>query len=232
MSTSWTIHGLNVSDSGNRLYAADVGSGTKGLLVLDTSQVQARVPNPTVAPVSHLTWPQVSTPQTNLPVTVNGHRYLVEIDEFGAGGGNGPVGAARIIDVASAAHPKVVANLRLAVNNTPTNPALLADPGADSSLQGYAGHYCGVPSEVDPGIVACSFIVSGLRIFDIHDPLHPKEIAYFNRPQTQSTTAGGSPRGAYAMSQAAFDKTRGDIWYADGNSGFYVVHVTSPYWPA
>jgi hypothetical protein len=142
------------------------------------------------------------------------------------------VGAARVIDVASPAHPKVVSNLRLAVNNTPSNASLLGDPGANSSLQGYAGHYCGVPSEVEPGIVACSFIVSGLRVFDIHDPLHPKEIAYFNRPQTQGTTPGGAPRGAYAMSQPTFDKARGDIWYADGNSGFYVVHVNSPYWPS
>jgi len=228
ISLNWVIHGLNVSDNGKTLYAADVGSGTKGLLVLDVSQVQARVPHPNVVQIAHLTWPEVSTPQTNLPVTIKGHRYLVEDDEFGAGGGSGPVGAARIIDISDAAHPKVVSNLRLAVNDTPTDPKLLADPGANSTLQGYAAHYCGVPSEVDPGIVACSFIVSGLRVFDIRDPSHPKEIAYFNRPQTQSVTPGGAPRGAYAMSQPAFDKATGDIWYTDGNSGFYVVHINSP----
>jgi hypothetical protein len=33
------------------------------------------------------------------------------------------------------------------------------------------------------------------------------------------------------MSQPAFDVARGDIWYTDGNSGFYVVHISSPYWP-
>jgi hypothetical protein len=231
VSTAWTIHGLNVSDDGNKLYAADDGSGTKGLTVLDTSQVQSRVTNPAVPVISHLTWPEVSTPQTNLPVTIQGHPYLVEIDEFGAGGGSGPVGAARVIDIADPTHPKQVSNLRLAVNNTPSDAGQLGDPGANSSLQGYAGHYCGVPSKVDPGIVACSFIVSGLRVFDIHDPLHPKEIAYFNRPQTQGSTPGGAPRGAYAMSQPAFDKANSEIWYADGNSGFYVVHINSKYWP-
>jgi hypothetical protein len=232
VSTDWTIHGLNLSDDGKTLYAADDGSGTKGLLVLDTSQVQSRVLNPTVPVISHMTWPEVSTPQTNLPVTIKGHRYIIDIDEFGAGGGSGPVGAARIIDIADPRKPRVVSNLRLAVNNTPTDAKLLGDPGANSSLQGYAGHYCGVPSEVEPGIVACSFIVSGLRVFDIHDPLHPKEIAYFNRPQTQPITANGAPRGAYAMSQPSFDKARGQIWYSDGNSGFYVVHINSLYWPS
>ena len=34
------------------------------------------------------------------------------------------------------------------------------DPGASSALQGYAGHYCNVPQEHEPGIVACSFLRS------------------------------------------------------------------------
>jgi len=228
--TDWSIHGLNISDDGKRFYGADLGSGRHGLTVLDVSQVQNRVVPPVVTEISHISWPEVSTPQTNLPITIGGHPYLVEIDEFGAGGGSGPVGAARVIDIADVAHPKVISNMRLAVNNDPANAALLGDPGANSSLQGYAGHYCGVPSRTNPTLVACSFIVSGLRVFDIHDPYHPKEIAYFNRPNTQSLYPGGSPRGAYAMSQPTFDMTRHDIWYSDGNSGFYVVHVNSPYW--
>ncbi|HZI36737.1 MAG TPA: hypothetical protein VFF24_00420 [Acidimicrobiia bacterium] len=40
---------------------------------------------------------------------------------------------------------------------------------------------------MDPGIVACSFIASGLRVFDIRDPQHPREIAYFNPPGNPST---------------------------------------------
>ena len=35
------------------------------------------------------------------------------------------------------------------------------DPGAQYGVQGYAAHYCGVPRTTDPGIVACSFIMSG-----------------------------------------------------------------------
>ena len=40
------------------------------------------------------------------------------------------------------------------------------------------------PTRVDPTIVACSMILSGLRVFDIRDPAHPREIAYFNAPVT------------------------------------------------
>ncbi len=97
-----------------------------------------------------------------------------------------------------------------------------AGDNGTGSLQNYTGHYCNVPSRVDPGIVACSFILSGLRIFDIRDPFNPKEIAYFNGPITDS---------AYAMSSPSFVPERGEIWYSDGNSGFYAVRVTNGVWP-
>src|SRR5437764_805558 len=141
-----------------------------------------------------------------------------------------PVGAARIIDIADERHPKVISNIRLEVN---TAAARAGDQTKDepfNPLQSYTAHYCSVPSRTDPGVVACSFILSGLRLFDIRDPLHPKELAYFNRPSTSPGVSGG-PGGAYAMSQPAFDVAHGQIWYADGNSGFYAVKITHGVWP-
>jgi len=99
-------------------------------------------------------------------------------------------------------------------------------------VQGYASHYCSVPKQVDPGIVACSFIASGLRVFDIRDPTAPKEIAYFVAPP--SGLNGGTTPGEksnYAMSKPSFVPERGEIWYSDGNSGFYNVRVTNGVWP-
>jgi hypothetical protein len=114
--------------------------------------------------------------------------------------------------------------------NEPEHRAEVAnDPGAFSPAQGYAGHYCSVPQRADPGIVACSFIASGLRVFDIRDPYHPKEIAYFTAPKGPSST-GGDPSN-YAMSSPAFAPSRGEIWYSDGNTGFYAVRVAKGVWP-
>ena len=216
-------HGVSISNDGNRLYMADLGN--KGVTILDVSQVQRRVPSPAVPLVSHLTWPGVSIPQNVTPFTIKGHRYLEENDEFGAP--NGPVGGARIIDIQDEKHPFVVSNLRLAVNQT----AALSgdeknDPGMSGRLavlQGYAAHYCSLPSRVDPTIIACSFIMSGLRIFDIRDVKHTKEIGYFNGPVKPSSNPAQG--GSYAMSAPAYDPQRNDIWYSDGNSGFYVVHL-------
>jgi hypothetical protein len=33
------------------------------------------------------------------------------------------------------------------------------------------------------------------------------------------------------MSAPAFVPERGEIWYADGNSGFYNVRITNGMWP-
>jgi hypothetical protein len=96
-------------------------------------------------------------------------------------------------------------------------------------VAGYAGHYCAVPQRDEPGIVACSFILSGLRVFDIRDPHHPKELAYFNAPPTQGFTNFGAT--SFAMSAPAFAPERGEVWYADGNSGFYALRFADGVWP-
>src|SRR5437588_19861 len=98
LTSDYSIHGLHVSDDGNRGHAADLGN-TPGLWIFDTSDIQQRTPSPKVRVVSHLTWPEVSIPQVPIPVTIGGHPYLVEIDEYSRGtstAAGAPVGAARL----------------------------------------------------------------------------------------------------------------------------------------
>jgi hypothetical protein len=232
---NYVPHGLNVSADGNTLYFADLGKN-RGLTVLDVSDIQARKLNPKVRKVGHLTWATVSLPQTPIPVTIGGHPYLVEVDEFthdtiqnfftrkSFTRPEDMVGAARIIDIADPRAPRVVSDIRLEVNQPDARPGQANDPGATTS-QGYTAHYCAVPRANEPGIVACSFILSGLRVFDIRDPFHPKEIAYFNPPTTRSTPY-------CAMSGPTFVPERNEIWYTDANYGFYALRVTNGAWPS
>ena len=233
----WIAHGMNVSDDGNRLYMADIADAgaNAGLTILDVSQIQQRKPNPQVRVVSHLSWPEVSIPQTAIPITIHGHPYLVEVDEFsrlnypkGPLDRSAPVGAARIIDIADDTHPRVVSNLRLQVN-MPANEEgpEQNDPGGTPVI-GYTAHYCSVPSRVDPGIAACGFLSSGMRVFDIRDPYHPKELAYANFPAVKNPAPEPA---AWAASAPAFDPDRGEIWYSDGFSGFYAVKFLNGVWP-
>lgn len=226
-------HGLNISDDGKTLYLADTTSGRSGLTILDVSDVQARAAEPHVTEIKHLTWDTVSIPQTAIPITIGGHPYLVEIDEYARGLGAGdpaaPVGAARIIDIADPANAFVVSDIRLEVHQRANVAEIADDPGADFMLQGYAGHYCAVPTRTDPGVVACSMIASGLRVFDIRVPTAPTEIAYFNAPVPPAPP--GTEGGNFAMSAPAFAPEHGQIWYTDGNSGFFAVELTNDVWP-
>jgi hypothetical protein len=231
-SDRYRVHGMGVSDDGNRLYITDLGR--RGVTILDVSEVQARRPDPQVSEVSGLTWPEASIGQNALPVTIKGKPYLVEVDEFARDVTSydpaSPVGAARIIDISDEKKPSVVSNLRLEVHQPAARrDEQRDDPQAQNGLQGYAGHYCAVPRRAEPGIVACSFILSGLRVFDIRNPERPREIAYFNQPALPGTNPRES--GAYAMSAPAFDPARNEIWYSDGNSGFYNVRLTNGVWP-
>jgi hypothetical protein len=225
---SYDSHGLSISADGNRAYVAGIDSG---LIVLDVSEIQSRAPNPSVREVSRLTWESMSIPQNAIPITIKDHPYLVEIDEYGGNGtGGAHVGAGRIIDIGDETKPRVVSNLRLGVHQ-PENLAEAADdPGAQVPVQGYAGHYCNVPDRTDPKIVACSMILSGLRVFDIRDPENPKEIAYFNAPIPERNSPAFEASN-WAMSSPSFVPSRNEIWYSDGYSGFYAVRLTNDSWP-
>ncbi len=223
-------HGLSISDDGTRAYVAATGSG---LHILDTSEIQSRAPSPSFTEIANLTWESMSIPQNAIPFTRDGHPYLVEIDEFGA---QSEVGAGRIIDIADETAPQVISNLRLEVHQPENFDAQADDNGAQNPVQGYAGHYCNIPTRVNPSIVACSMILSGLRVFDIRDPHNPREIAYFNAPTFPRT--GPSPPGSvnppasdWAMSSPSFVPERNEIWYSDGLSGFYNVELTNGAWP-
>jgi len=87
--TSLASHGLSVSDDGNRLYVtspalgtplADLGnpnvSGTNGFVILDTSEVQARVPDPQIKVISEYLFKDGSAAQHTIPVSIRGHSRI------------------------------------------------------------------------------------------------------------------------------------------------------------
>ena len=237
-SEGFAQHGLSISDDGRRAYLADVNTGPTqnyyheitngggGLRILDISQIQDRALVPQVTEIGYVTWPEVTIPQSTIPVTISKHKYVLEFDEYSSNvtaySADQNVGGVRLIDIANEKAPKVVSRMRLAVWERGARADQANDPGASSGTQGYAAHYCAVPSRIEPGIVACSTIASGLRIFDIRNPLRPREVGYANHP-----TSGGG----YAMSAPAFDPVTRDVWYADGNSGFWVERLNATAWP-
>lgn len=243
-SRDYAVHGLSLSDDGTRAYLAHLPSernfvtettqGGGGMTILDVSQVQRRQPNPVVRVVSHVTWPEVTIPQNVVPVTIKGRRYAIAFDEYDTNvyeySAQENVGALHVFDVTDERRPRLVSRIRLAAHNEAARAVQGDDPGAANVGQGYAAHYCEVPRSRDPGILACSMILSGLRVFDIRDPAHPREVAYANRPAVGDRNP--SRRGAYAMSAPAFDPRTRQVWYTDANTGFFVVRLSRAAWPS
>jgi hypothetical protein len=226
-------HGLNLSADGKTLYQTDPINGNLGLI--DVSQIQDRVAHPKVHDISRITWNPISIPQNTVPFTTHGHHYLLEFDEFAfrfnPATVNDAPGAARIINIDNPRRPRITSNLRLAVQMRQNHVHADSDPGElPNQVFGYAMHYCAVPRVVDPQIVACSAINSGLRVFNISDPAHPREVAYFVSPPNPDDQKNLTP-GDLALSQPAFDPARREIYYTDAVSGFYVLRLTAAAWP-
>jgi hypothetical protein len=235
-SFDYAVHGLSLSADGTRAYLAQVSDfvtsttrGAGGLLILDVSEIQNRVPNAKVREVAKLEWPEVSVPQNNVPVTIAGHKYLIEFDEYDTNvylpDPADVVGGVHIINIDDETKPTMTSRIRLEVHQQEARATdQQGDPGNQRPGQGYAAHYCSVPKEVDPGLLACSMIASGLRMFDIRDPEHPREVAYFNQPLVSGVDP--TERAAYAMSAPAYAPERAEVWYADSNTGFFNVRLT------
>ncbi|GAA3543075.1 LVIVD repeat-containing protein [Nocardioides daeguensis] len=234
--TGVVYHGLRLSDDGRTMYVANIGSPsilTGGLLegagldVLDVSDVQDRRPSPAIRTLSRLTWEESSIPQVAEPFTRDGRQYVFEVDEFSDLFGDfarinspkSPVGAARIIDVTDPRAPYVVSNVRLEVHDPLLRGDVMDDPGARMIVRSYTGHYCSLPTRAEPRIAGCSMIGSGLRLFDISDLAHPREVGYFNEP---------GPNGGAALSQPAWDVEHQQVWYTDLDEGFFAVGLQGP----
>src|SRR4029078_837202 len=97
-----------------------------------------------------------------------------------------------------------------------------------SFAQDYTGHFCNVPTLIDPKIVACGMSISGLRVFNIEDAYHPREVAYFTAPVQPRAFPEGSN---WAYSQPTFAPERKEVWYSEAYTVFYAVKLTNGAWP-
>src|SRR5882672_7869634 len=87
------VHGLSISDDGNRGYFVSLKSSNpaflndpnqpaaNGLLIYDLTEIQARVANPQPKLISTLFWKDGATAQHTIPVTIRGKPYVIFVDE-------------------------------------------------------------------------------------------------------------------------------------------------------
>lgn len=171
-STGLTNHGFSFSSDGTRLYATSQLPG--GIVIADVSTVQKRSPLPHITPIASKSWNDGLSTQATLPFSRNGRPMLAAWDEFGSDG-------IRFFDITAERTPRQIAQMRLEIN-LPGNIERRRQDTTGTGLFGYETHYCSIDSPTDPTRMACGFMQSGIRVFDISDLRRPKEIAYYNPP--------------------------------------------------
>src|SRR5260221_9074130 len=83
----------------------------------------------------------------------------------------------------------------------------------------YSSHYCTADNPHHTTAIACTWLSSGLRIFDVRDPLHPKEIAYYNSGGRSDTSEGNSPFFEVLIGTRTKDSTSTGVRWVRGADG-------------
>ena len=250
-------HDASLSADGTRLFAGqfgDVGSLPDGLVIEDVSDYQFRRPNPQIRIVSKLFWSDSGGAEQMLPFSANGRHYILSSDEFGgfgaAGGlaaacdrGASPFGVPQIIDITDERNPHIIAKVMLEVDAPANCRAFLANPpDLGSSIpgpypDGYSAERCNLDSTDNPAMLACSFEQAGLRIFDVRDLYHPKEIAYWKPAALRTAFLPGSFTWSPSADRTA-DRTAGtprfvkvgdelNLWTVSDGNGFQVLRFSA-----
>jgi hypothetical protein len=258
------VHGLAITDDGNRGYFssfAQIGAAAltdpnvaprNGLLIYDLSEIQARKPNPQARLVSKLLWKDGSAAQHAIPVRIKGKPYVVFVDEGGSGGfgndaqnaaacaaGMTPYPMARIIDISDEKNPKIVSLLGLETHD-PANCSKVSPDVVGRINFSYGSHYCSVDNKKHATTLACGYFNSGIRVFDIRDPLRPKEIAYYNPPSVLTPSPGANHNRAggwvaggpdWCSAQVQLDAEKGTLWTTCQQQGVLVLKFREGVWP-
>ena len=120
-------------------------------------------------------------------------------------------------DVTDPRHPVMrVSQFRLAIND-PSNCATQVADGVNASV-----HYHDVDDSAHTSFALLSMWNAGLRIADLRDPRHPREVAYFN-PGMFNTTHGKVLDQAWG--HIRYIASTGQLWFATATGGFWVVEL-------
>jgi hypothetical protein len=241
-------------------------SGPDGLVIENVSDYQNRVPHPKIKIISTLFWKDQGEAESMIPVKIAGHPYIVSTDEEGGAGGTispgglrgacdrgaAPYGFPQIIDVANVQHPKIIAKLMLQVND-PANcrkliPQNVRDycgggpcPGTNlfpvAGSLNYSEERCVANNPMNATMLACSFQNAGVRVFDIRDPYHAKEIAYYKpgavrtafRPSSGSWVPGANRTVDKTAAWVRWRKVGNDweLWFVSDGNGFQIVRFSN-----
>jgi hypothetical protein len=206
------FHDASTNEDGTRLYLAlyggiqplgggpgEAGRCANGLMILDSSDVAERRPNPKLEFISFLSWcddfdPEyldgatAATHTTRYGIHENGMEYvLVTKEQFALTGS--PEAAcnqrsyARLVDVSDELNPRVVSKWNPEANRPANCETVLAEDYTVGMT-----HYVDVDDRYNTRLVFYAAYQQGIRVVDYGDPENPKEVGYFRPPNHPTLT--------------------------------------------
>ena len=146
---------------------------------------------------------------------------------------------ARVIDISDEANPKQVSRLMLETQH-PANFSKVIPDLTGLGIFMYGSHYCSVDNKQKATTLACGYFNSGIRVFDVRDPVRPKEIAYYNPPGTTTATVGSNHASTnqwraggpdWCSAQVHLDANNGTLWENVPGQRDADAQVTNGVWP-
>lgn len=215
------------------------GEWHNGFMVLDTSEVQARKPNGKIKFLKEVSIRDSAAQQMALPVMIAGQPYVLAIGEMGTGqatkggiqsacaAGVTPFAMVQLFHMKADHEAQLINKIRLEVND-PKNcqmllPEVAAIPATDNAFM-YDVHHCSVDNRDNATTLACGYFQSGIRVYDIRDPRHIKEVAYFVPP------ALGSEPG-WCASLPFLDASNASMYSVCADSGVVALRFKNGSWP-
>lgn len=250
------FHDVSTNPAGTRVYMALYGGNNSlggnnnnpvpaqnqrcanGLLILDSSDIANRVPNPQLKYLSFLSWcdqqldPDFGDGSTASAHAVeyvrheNGREYIVSTEESG-GGLNGTAAGmclhksyGRMIDITDDTRPTVVGTFKPDVNKPENCAANLA-----ASTDGGMVHYLGFDDRNHMRLAIYAGAVYGIRVVDWRDPTQPKEVAYYKKGNHTTTAVGDTD---FTRPDPRYDAENCLIYTGWNQSGLVSIELTNP----
>jgi hypothetical protein len=184
-----------------------------GMTVVDVSEIAAREPGGRIVQLGQVNG---GDQHTETFARIGGRPYVIGAEEATCPNGNG-----RIVDVSDPERPRQVSKITLGVNRPIGCPATVLETDRQDNLLLYTSHYVSVDDPDDATLAFFSWYAAGLRVFDIRDPAHPVEVAYFNPPVGRGSALPHDSTTTYPR----YVSETGQIWVGSGVNAFWIVEL-------
>jgi uncharacterized repeat protein (TIGR01451 family) len=226
------LHSMGLSESGNRTYVAYQGGG---VLVLDTSDVAADLPNPQIRLLTPIgTQPTWGDPGAHSAVKVPGRNLVLTTDEvYGNRPGGGfqsvgcPWGWMRLLDISDETSPTIVGEHKIAQNDA----AYCDTPEGMDPLNTWFTSYSSHNPTVLSNLAFITWHSGGLLAVSLADPADPAQVGlYIPEPLLTVTTEDPAlSRGTAKVVMWSYPIIRdGLIYVVDIRNGLYILRYTGP----